>query len=571
MTILTRPRAKLSVGELTDVTPDSGSAGLDSGRVPYARATVAIPLVSAALVETIDPRENQRGLIVAGDDEVGRSRIFDLGLRSREVDHKARTITLEFASDEAMLQDFAPLLDDATPREHEASLRGLVGYVLDQVDAVLEPGDPDPDLTATWDAENLFTDPRYARTPGGGYGQSGISTIVDTTWVASEDIWGVHLHTPTASDSYVSLSNAGTGLPYGLKAGETYVFAATGSVRAAMGGAVYPGRDRRLCVFVRPDPSVGFTMYASTEVPNVAESGASAGTRVAVEFTIPDTPTAEIQIRAYHGASSGSITWRAFQMGKRRANITVDQNGQFVCGQTPDSAAYRYDWNGTQDLSASSRKAVAARPPELFIWRAGDTAWAFLEPLTSAAGLRLFCDETRRWRLIDPAVYSIPGRVTLGTWNVNEGSDRITREDADVYATGVVVKYSWEDDTGAARTAIDSAGTPGRVFVVTLNRPYPGPGAAAAMLSRRSGQGRTQTVSAVTDWTATPAQEVGINLPGAESQIGQLAVVEWDLKRPLMRIGSTGLTDAAPGTWLAWDPEEEWEDVEPTDLMWEEL
>lgn len=566
-----RPAATVTLSDsegAETLTASEGRVGLDSARVPYATATVTIPLVSPALVETVDPRDDQRVIITGGDEQAGTSRAFDLGLRSREVDHKARTITLELASDEALLQDYAPLAEDTGARAHEGSLRAVVDYVLDKIGATLEPGAADADLTATWDADNLLTDPRFAGTPGGGYNVQGSSVVPDTTWEPSEDVRGVHMHTPTAADSYVQLSNATTGLPYTLRAGGTYVFAATGSVRSALGGSTYADRTRRLCVFVRPDPSVGFTMFSSAEVPNVAESGVSPGTRVAVEFTIPDTPTAEVQIRAYHGASSGSITWRAFLLSERRANISVDENGAYFSGRTADTGAYGYEWSGTDDISSSRRKATIGRPPELFIWQPGDPAWTFLEPLTSAAGLRLYCDEARRWRLIDPAEHSLPGRVTLGAWNATEGTDGITREDADVYCTGVVVRYEWEDQTGAARTALDAAGTPGRVFVVTLRRPYPGPGAAAAMLARRSGQGRTQNVTALGDWTATPAQEVGINLPGAEAQIGQLAAVEWGLTNGLMIVGARGLTDAAPGTWLGWDPDEAWQDVNE-DLSWE--
>ena len=568
MTIQARPFARLTIGDLDELVPEIGTASLDAVRVPYAVSEVTIPLTTRDLGEAINPRDGLRATLVAGDDATGASRTFDLSVRSREIDHVARKIRIRMESDESVLQTWAPLADDPTPREHEASLRALVEYVLDQVGATLEPGDADADLTATWDAENIFTDPRYARTAGGGYGQSGVSTSVDTTWVATEDLWGVHLHTATATDSYVSLSNAGTGLPYGLKAGETYVFAATGSVRAAMGGAVYDGRVRRLCVFVRPDPSVGFTMYASAEVPNVAESGASAGTRVAVEFTVPDTPTAEVVIRAYHGASSGTITWRAFQLGKRRANISVDQNGVFLCGQTPDSAVYLYDWNGTQDISASSRKAVVARPPELFIWRAGDTAWDFLEPLTSAAGFRLFCDESRTWRLVDHAKYTTPGRLSIAGWNAYRGTDQINIADPGDACTGVVIRYRW-DDAGTVREMVDAAGEPGSVYVVKLDKPYPGPGAAAAILASRAGRGRAQDVTALSNWAATPSMEASISLPATVEQIGRLTSVEWELKSPLMRIGTSGLTDAAPGTWLAWDPEQAWEDVDP-DLAGEE-
>jgi hypothetical protein len=89
----------------------------------------------------------------------GAPRVFDLGLRSRTVDHQSKTVTVDLASDEALLMDYATLTEDGGARAHQASLRAVCNYVLGKIGASLAPGGPDADVTAYWSLANLFPDP----------------------------------------------------------------------------------------------------------------------------------------------------------------------------------------------------------------------------------------------------------------------------------------------------------------------------------------------------------------------------------------------------------------------------
>jgi hypothetical protein len=195
------------------------------------------------------------------------------------------------------------------------------------------------------------------------------------------------------------------------------------------------------------------------------------------------------------------------------------------------------------------------------------TAWDFLEPFLPPEGFRLFNDEARVWRLILPATYAVPGVVTVSPSNAVEGSDTISRDDTQVFSTGVVVRYIWTDSKGETRTATDSAGTPESVFVQEFARPYPGPGAAAQILSRRSGTGRTQDVLAVEDWKATPGMEASLTLPDAPLQSGKVVSVEWNFTDPTMRVGTAGLIDIPADSWAAVPKTEKWTD--PPDVSWD--
>jgi hypothetical protein len=99
------------------------------------------------------------------------------------------------------------------------------------------------------------------------------------------------------------------------------------------------------------------------------------------------------------------------------------------------------------------------------------------------------------------------------------------------------------------RTALDTAGTPGKVVVRNYTRPYPGPGTAAAILTRRNGTGRTQDVTGIARWDATPGQGVSVRLPDANEQRGRVDSVEWLVDDTgLMTIGTRELIEIYPGT-----------------------
>jgi hypothetical protein len=474
------------------------------------------------------------------------ARSFDLVMRNRVVNHADRTVDLDLATDEAILMTYAPLADDSGAFEFQSSLRAICNYVLGKASpgATLQAGGAaDVPFRVYTDAINLLTDPRYQRTPGGGYAVSACSTLPDTTWLTPENIYGIHLYGNTAGnqDSYVALNNASSGLQYGLRAGGTYTFSATGSVRSAFSGAAYAGRDRRLAVFTRPTGSGPYTEYTSAPIPNVVETGASAGTRVSVTFTVPNTSTAEVQIRAYHGSANGSITWRAFRLSETDTYLGAD-NVSFFFGFTPATSEYGYSWTGAVNDSTSRRVALIDRAPELLVWNAGDDAWAFLEPLMTSSKLKLWADEQRRWWLTDPETYVVPGSVVAEVSNTVEGTDSMDADDGPAL-DGVIARFTWRDYNGDTRTRDDFAGSPGRVRVFEFDRPYPGPGTAAAIRRRYEGQKRTQEVTVPSDFRVTPGQAIAISLPGTADQAGKLQSVRWQLTEGVMDLGASGIAD----------------------------
>ncbi|WP_322412070.1 hypothetical protein [Microbacterium invictum] len=489
------------------------------------------------------------------------TRTFDLAITSREVSHDGREITVEAATDESILQNYAQTTQDIGAFAHQSSLRAVCNFVLNKVisGAALQPGTLDANVTTYTDATNLFKDPRFTRTPGGGYSQERIQTMVDNDFpnpVDGVEHYGVHLHTPTSADSFIGLNGATGTMAEGLQAGKTYTVSAEGSVRMAITGeapaepdAVKPGlhgRARAIVIHARVGTGA-YQVWHSAQVPNVVQSGpnnGTQGTRVSVTFTVPVGAT-EAFIRFYHGGTGGTITWGKFQLVEHDPRPGVD-NTAYFWGSKPDTSEYLYEWTGTADVSTSRRVALIDRAPELLTWDPAETAWDFLVPIVGSAGFRLFCDEQRRWWLIDPAEFALPGRFVAQPSNTINGTDTIATNSG-LYATGVIVRYTWRDFNGDEQTKDDTAGTGPYVDLLELKRPYPGPGLAAARLRTLQTRGRTQAVTTGMDYTITPGQEVAINLPGTYAQIGQLSSVRWQLTDGIQQIESANLQETPPG------------------------
>lgn len=707
-----------------------GFLTLDALRVPYATASIELPVEGQTPAEVVDPRDDTRVVVTASDQRAGGSRTFDLGLRSRVVDHVTKTIRGELASDEALALDYATLTTDTGARAHETSLRRVVEYVLGKIPGVLRNLEPNPrglssgsvapyQTRFSWarsfvsvpglESIGLTTAVRFTSTESGtvssgrgvdSYGNPDLATPgTSGTWLESPTV------TPGETITFSRYLRANVAIPAtgaqlivrfhngaGAWIGGNVVGAATGAfasatwVRPSVTTTVPAGATRVVASLriagltvststfldvtglladrgaaVRawtesvlassPATDADVTAYwavtslvtnPSVEV-NTTGWGAGTGTSAIARITgaVPATPSGTASLRwtaagtgaafvsqsgsaiavvpgvsyVYSGyvlgtspvrdvqpmvrfvSAAGEIlrdvygtavttstaAWTRFvQVVKPpagavsatlHARSTVNTAGQFhfldcvmfhegteavpyFDGSTPDSSTYIYDWAGdTAHAAASTRDPVVDRPPELFTWLPGVNAWTFLEPLLSSVGLRLFCDELRVWRLIDPISYTVPGAIAITPNNATDGTDEITREDPELFATGVVVRYTWRVSSGAPmQVNYDVAGTPQRVYVVDYERPYPGPGAAAKILARRNGTGRAQDVTGLVVWAATPGMSASISLPETAEQRGAITVVEFSLDDDaLMRVGTRGLVQIPPGSIDALD------------------
>lgn len=193
---------------------------------------------------------------------------------------------------------------------------------------------------------------------------------------------------------------------------------------------------------------------------------------------------------------------------------------------------------------------------DALIWKAGEDALSFLHPLVQRAGLRLVCDEERRWTLRDET-FEAPGSLLLRQGvNLVQAEEMISR-DAGFWFDARVTRYRWTDAAGLQQERIDSyALTPSysRLTLLEVSAPYPGPGRSEYAVRRAQGVGREVTVATVSDWTATAELGVSIILADTPPQLGKVQRVTFDLDNDEMTIAARtvdtpeGAINLLPGT-----------------------
>lgn len=485
-------------------------------------------------------------------------RTFDLGIRRRTVEFPG-TATLTLATDEALLQDYAVLTDDTTPRASESSLRAVCNYVLNKVipgKSLNATPSNDANVTAYWRVTNLVPNPSFevdmtgwaagtnavnvGRTQNGG----GV-TPISGGWMAW---WGA------AAAGISFLSNTPTGA-MSVTAGRTYVHSAY--IVATAAAPAY--------LMIRWWDVSGQIIYDEYNTPVTTGTIPSGWKRLT---QITTAPIGAVRVTL-------NIRWDAPASGHTVFNDAVmfyegNEVVPYFDGSTPASSTYTYSWSNTPGLSQSTRTPVVDRSPELLTWKAGQDAWTFLEALVTQSGLRLFCDEKRVWRLV-PTSYALPGYVSLSPPISTEGADIIDRgetPDETTWAQGVVCRYAWNDPQLGPQLRTDAAGSPGKVLVIDYARPFPGPGAAAVILKQVQGRGRVQNVTGRTDYAASPGMESRVVLPASPLVVGRVSSVEFGLSDGLMAVRSKGQTVIPPNAWSAVDPAVKWNTV-PAGTTWQ--
>lgn len=207
---------------------------------------------------------------------------------------------------------------------------------------------------------------------------------------------------------------------------------------------------------------------------------------------------------------------------------------------------------------------------DLLIWRAGDDALGFLAPILQAAGLRLVCDELRRWTLRDES-YKAAGVInTRYGINLHDASDTIDR-DTGLWFDAAVTRHRWTDPAGEQHEAVDAYAltTPyTRLMLFEKTTPYPGPGFSEYAVRRAQGRGREVTATMLADWRANAEQRVIAVLDGAPIQTGVTQSVEFDITAGQMTF-TTRSTDTPPSAWVLLPEGESWADS-PVGESWTE-
>ncbi len=531
-----------------------GQITLSDQRSPHVTASISVAMPSLETLTYLDPRDGARVIITAQFTPTtgpGVTRTFNLGVRDYEVDQAGALVRVSLASDEALLEDYAPLALDESPREYETSLRGVVNYVLAKIGATLQPGTEDADVTRTWALTNLVMNPAADTTTGYtlGTNASTLSVGNSSPYQGTGYIRWVAVTAGVASFLNVGISDTR------VNAGDRMTFNAY--VRASAAGLT--GR-----LYVQYRDSAGAVVGDGALSPITTLATGTGWSELSLTLTVPEGIVAAQPYVVGYGPA-GSV------FAADACSYYADHEFVDWFSGSSGNPGYATAWSGAANNSPSTRTPLVERPREALQWQAGQSAMDFLAPLVQSLGLRLVCDEARRWTLRDEE-HTAPGSLAI-RYGVNmiEGSERISR-DAGLWFDARTTIYRYRDAAGVEQIREDSYALAlpyTKHTVLELEAPYPGPGRSAYAVRRAQSRGREVAATAVADWRAAAEQPVTIALASAPIQTGRTSEVRFDLDTDRMAI-TARTTDTPPLAWVLGPSDLTWNAADPG-LTWDEI
>lgn len=508
---------------------------LDERRSPYAEAQLAIALPSQTNLALLDTRStNQvRVVVTTGQTMLSpagapQARTFDLLLHERDAEHDADSgsaVKLICRSDEAVLIDAgnATAVTDSKLVPEQKSLRSMLAALLAPYNAVLEAGTVDADFTITTELVNLVTNPS-AETNITGYTAVGATGTVARAIPPS--LAGPSFGAGSVTNGWCAQVTA-TATAVGLVCTPYTVPTMAVTEGRHYWATAYAGMNvaRNAYLTLRWFNASNVQVGVDAVSPTVSIS--SGWTQLTADAVAPVGATKAIVFINVPSCAVGNVLYTDCWMLVQSDDVTCPEYFDGSTTTTAYSVYYSFAWTGTAHASTSRRIRRDARDPKLLYQEPGEKDWDVAQQLVQVAGLRLFCDELRAWRLVDPATYAPAGTVALA--GARRGRDRISREAGD-WCDAVVIEYRWIDSAGVSRVAWDAATAGGTCLLrLVWNRPYPGPGAAAAVLARYQDRGRVQELVAPFDLTPTPGMALTTQLPNTPAQAGYVSSVTWEL------------------------------------------
>ena len=508
-----------------------GPLTLDDAWAPRVQGSVEVAIPDTGTLELLDTREQLRLTVACSASYSAGSptaRTFDLAVRGRAVDHEAGTVSIDVASDEALLMDDVWIDDEPNldGLDHQHSLRSLINAViLSRIGAALQPGSADSTFYVLENATNQIVNPTFeananAVTAGGN------CTFVRVTTQAYLGTGSLQIANSAVGLFAVALDTSASVGTRPVRAGDPFTFQWRTKANSV------------LDVWAAVRFFDASNVQVGADVAGVHVATTTTGWQlVTVAGTVPATATKALPLVFGQATSGGHLVWVDA--------ASLSESPDYFDGSTPDTLDYAYQWTSVTDGSTSTRTALVDRSPDLLDWEPGDSAWSFVQPLVQAAGLRLFCDEQRRWFLVDPS-YIAPGYLQLSVpYNLGSAVDRMSRDDPEWFDAAILI-YRWLDYMAVRQERIDYYAAPGhtktRTFVI--ERPYPGPGAAEYFVTRALGRGRTMRgLETLARFDTEPVQPLVVTLPSTPIQTGVVAAVTFDTSTGRMSVDSRGLTD----------------------------
>lgn len=285
----------------------------------------------------------------------------------------------------------------------------------------------------------------------------------------------------------------------------------------------------------------------------------------------------------YNASGHRDTSWRRLDLGvigrridRRAATVTLELSSDEVLLQDyrpmtatlPPSLSVR-----TCVATALARIGATLTPgaadgtveADAVLWEVGTTAWDYAHSLVDAVGLRLWCDAERRWHLDQPLDPSTsPSVYVVRMESAHELDETLSREP---WATGVIVSYTWDGPDGDRLTVHDTAGSGSCIYQHEVRRPYPGPGAAAAILARMRARGSLVTARQTATYDVAPGWVMQSLATDTAHQAGLVSVVRWELDTDQVEVSSRDLADTNTRAWIMQPAGYRWTDI-PVGVTW---
>jgi mRNA-degrading endonuclease toxin of MazEF toxin-antitoxin module len=536
--------------KIADLSLLNGTVSADEGWAPYAQAQLVIVHPGLTTLARLDPTARVSiQLELAADDAAyragtfGATQLFTIPLAARRV-RPDGTVALSLMSGEQYLQDYKMpwTVEDISLWANQSSLRSIVYNILNRAlgaGFALDFDALDQTFNTFSELTNLIENPSFEIANAEGWTPANCDVERATDWAAIGNYSGRINPKGTTVDTYASADP-------GMGNGRQYTLTATFRNGGGQSGTL-SDRARRMVVVATVN---GSARVIATSAP--ASTTPYANERLAMTFRVP-VNAQSTEVRLYNGSyKTGEVVyWDAVMLteGNQRDTNNLTTVPYFD-GDTANSSAYAYQWDGDRSKSTSTRVPLLDRPPESLTWSPGQSAWDLLTGILNAANQRLYADLTNRFHLVDNsyrADYRM-ARVAYGDnlYDVSELTSRTASQPdgTPLYADGVLVRYQWRDRNGVERERLDYAGpsSPQKLYETTRpNMGYPGPKGAAWILARLQARRVMLDVLAAEDFEIVPSRPIEVTLKPGEVWSGQVAAVDWNLDNAEMTVTTKGL------------------------------
>lgn len=217
------------------------------------------------------------------------------------------------------------------------------------------------------------------------------------------------------------------------------------------------------------------------------------------------------------------VTWRSYTTVRAAINVVLAGIGTALT-PGPTDAAYPLGY-----------------VIEKYSDNVSNTPWDFVETAATANKFKIYCDEERRWYLVDSTAVS--GSLELkDTDNITGFEKNLDRNDK--FYNQAIIEYV--DPDGIRTLDIYSGSLTGGTktyYVKKEGYNYPGTGAAQDIVERSISRGETYSVEAISNYEARPRQTLTVDMTGEPVKTGIVQSITWSLPSGRMSVDIRNLEE----------------------------